>query len=274
MKDLFIKTRENFSFGWSKFAGKEIKKNWHKDSFSYLKFIPLDILSGKEKIGLDAGCGSGADMRQIAQYKASILGVDISDSISLTRKNLNGYKNLYLAQADISHLPVKDKTFDFIYSFGVLHHLLDTKKGFKALSSKLKIGGFLIIYVYEDFSQRSLLELLLLKTVNLGRIITTKMPPFILYLFCLLATPLIFLSCSLPYQILKRIPVSRGLAEKIPYRHTLRLDCLTADLYDRFSAPIERRFNREQVVELFTSNNFSGINIVNYRGWIAWGKKA
>lgn len=273
MNDLVSVTRKKFSFAWIKFAKKEVERQWYKDSFSYLRYIPKEIFIGEYKIGLDVGCGSGSDMIHLGQYGAKIVGIDISDAIKVTRDNIINNYRLCVVQADIYNLPFKNETFNFIYSFGVLHHLPDPEKGFRILCDKVKKDGFVIIYVYEDFSDRAFFEKLLLKIINFLRLITTKMPPALLYLFSVTTSPIVFLSCSMPYQILAKIPGTRNFSERIPFKHTTRLDCIASDLYDRFSSPIECRYSRKEIEEWFKKAHLEDTNIVKYRGWVAWGRK-
>lgn len=154
-----------------------------------------------------------------------------------------------------------------------LHHLVDLEKGFKALVSELKMGGYLIIYVYEDFSQHSYLEQIALKTVNLLRSFTGCLPAPILYSFCVILCLVVLVCCSLPSLFLKKNRITRKIAERIPYRHTLNPECIISDLYDRFSPPIENRYSRRQAEEWFFSAGLKDIHIINYRGWVAWAKK-
>lgn len=273
MEHIIKKTRERFSFAWSKFAKKEVAKEWYKDSFSYLKMVPKEIFSGAGRMGLDVGCGSGADILNIAQYGSNMVGIDISDSILVTKENVKGHKNISLVKASVYDLPFKDDSFDFAYSFGVLHHLPDPERGFTAIINKIKKGGHIIIYVYEDFAGRSRVERFLLKAVNMLRIATTRMPPVLLHALCILMSPFVFLFCSLPYQVLKRIGPAKKIAERIPFRHTMRLDCIVSDLYDRFSPPVEKRYNKEEIADWFKRSGLDDIQIRYYRGWVGWGRK-
>src|SRR3989338_4343414 len=113
MKNVIADTRKYFSFAWTKFARKEVERQWHKDSFSYLKFIPEEIFKDEGKLGLDLGCGSGSDMINIVRYGGRIVGIDISDAIRLTCENTTGFGRLHVAQANIYDLPFRDETFDF-----------------------------------------------------------------------------------------------------------------------------------------------------------------
>lgn len=273
MKESVRQTRRNFSFAWSRFAKREVERQWYKDSFSYLDFIPKELIGGKDKIGLDLGCGSGSDMIHISQLGSRIIGIDISDAIRQTHENIASSERLHVVQADIHDLPFRDGVFDFAYSFGVLHHLPDPENGFRLLCDKVKKGGVVIIYVYEDFSERSFFERLLLNMVNSLRCVTPKMPPWLLYLLCIITSPLVLIFCSIPYQVLKRIKPTKTIAEKIPFRHTMRLDCIVSDLYDRFSPPVEHRYSKKEVSDWFVRANFGDVHIKNYRGWVAWGRK-
>lgn len=266
-------TRKKFSFGWNRFSRNEVKKAWHKDSFSYLEFVPQDIFKGKSRVGLDVGCGSGSDLINISKFGARVIGIDLSDAISIAKDNAKEASGVFFAQANAYQLPFKDGIFDFVYSFGVLHHLPDPLSGFKAICSKVKKGGYVIVYLYEDFSKRSRIERGLLKMINSVRIVTKRMPPELLYFFCVLASPFILLSCSLPHQLLKKIKSTKNFANRIPYRHTCNLEIIVSDLYDRFSPPIEHRYSEDEVRDWFLGVDFEDVRIVNYRGWVAWGRK-
>jgi hypothetical protein len=52
---------------------------------------------------------------------------------------------------------------------------------------------------------------------------------------------------------------------------------LSGDLYDRFSVPIEYRFSRSELYDLFEKFGFFNIAITrlkNSAGWVAWGYKS
>ena len=95
-----------------------------------------DMLSIQNvKLGLNCGCGSG---RQKDIFGPSI-GVDISlENIrSLMREGGQ------VVVADMEFLPFKDRTFDIVYGFGILHHLGDIKKGVSEATRVLREGGYI-----------------------------------------------------------------------------------------------------------------------------------
>ena len=72
----------------------------------------------------------------------------------------------------------------------------------------------------------------LLKIVSGVRRVTSRLSPRILYSFCIIASPFVLLFFSVPYWVLSKFKITKTFAQRIPFRHTMRLDCLVADLYD------------------------------------------
>lgn len=79
----------------------------------------------KGKMVLEVGCGSGIDAAEFARFGAIITAVDASQlAIVETRKIFRerGYQG-DIKLADALQLPLKDSSYDMVYSFGVLHHI-------------------------------------------------------------------------------------------------------------------------------------------------------
>ena len=69
------------------------------------------------------------------------------------RTELNNFKgkgNIY--QGDAENLPFKNNSFEYILSYGVLHHSEDTQKAFNELHRVLKPGGKFLVMVYNKDS--------------------------------------------------------------------------------------------------------------------------
>jgi len=269
---LLNRTRERFSFSWEIFSRREIKENWHKDSYDYLDRMPLDFLKNGKKVILDLGCGMGSDIGRFTKSNTHVIGVDIADSIEAVNQRFKGQENIDLIQADIYNLPFKEGTFDLIYCLGVLHHLPNIKKAFKKMVDLTKRNGAILVYLYEDFSDRGTLLRILLSMVNFLRFATSGMNTRILYLLCVIFSPLIWILFSLPSFILKNVGLN-SLSRRLPFRHTLNLNCIVSDLYDRFSPPIENRYSQQQVKSLFKEFHLNKIFTIKYRGWVALGVK-
>jgi len=87
------------------------------------------------RLSLNCGCGRGGQEKSFGPS----IGMDISlENIqSLVRRGGQG------VVADMEFLPFKDRTFDLVYGFGILHHLNDIRKGVSEATRVLKNGGYI-----------------------------------------------------------------------------------------------------------------------------------
>lgn len=102
---------------------------------------------------LDAGCGSGHRITNVAEFfkKCNFLGIDISEkSLEIADKLKNNKKiqNIrFLIHNIMSGVDVLG-TFDIVLCMGVLHHLADPSKGLNMLLNTLKEDGVIFLYLY------------------------------------------------------------------------------------------------------------------------------
>lgn len=91
---------------------------------------------------LDAGCGTGINLRYLGDYGA-VIGLDLSrDALNFCR--VRGNKNIIWADAE--RLPFKDGAFDLIAALDLLEHL-DDNKALANFYRVLKPNGFLVLTV-------------------------------------------------------------------------------------------------------------------------------
>ena len=98
---------------------------------------------------LEIGCGSGYDAYMFCKNGADYTGIDIAEeNIGAAKKHLGhyGYRPRFV-QMDASSM-LFEQEFDFIYSFGVLHHIPDMEKTLSKIYLALKKGGTAQIVVY------------------------------------------------------------------------------------------------------------------------------
>jgi SAM-dependent methyltransferase len=224
---------------------------------------------------LDAGCGDGIDLANLARRAGvEIVGVELSDGGCWTSFERSfAFPSAHVVQADICRLPFDDDSFDFVYSYGVLHHLPAPKEGLQELVRVLKPEARLAAYFYEDFSERGAGWRLLLLAVNHLRRITPHLSHRVLWLLCQTASPLIYALFTIPFRILRHTPGLGSLAAGFPFRHATGPFSLVGDLYDRFSAPIEWRYSRADVEALFQDVGLQAVITANNRGWMVSGIK-
>jgi len=118
------------------------------DKLPFDKILPLDQLAGRDV--LEIGCGMGLHTELMVRAGARVQAIDLSDtSIEATRQRLQ-LKGLNAAvnQGDAEALPFADRQFDFVWSWGVIHHSSHTAKIVREISRVLRPDGECRIMVY------------------------------------------------------------------------------------------------------------------------------
>ncbi len=99
---------------------------------------------------LDAGCGPGHLVREIAQHYPSseVIGLDISqDMLRLAHQKIANYrgKKPEFIGGDVGCLPLTDSSVDFVVSTLSMHHWRDSAQALNEFNRVLKPGGRLLI---------------------------------------------------------------------------------------------------------------------------------
>ncbi len=103
---------------------------------------------------LEIGCGVGLDSFTMTKLGLNVTAIDLTEVGVATVKNR--YESTHLngnfSVTNAMHLPFKDNSFDYVYSFGVLHHAADTDKTIQEAHRVLKHGGQALIMLYNRHS--------------------------------------------------------------------------------------------------------------------------
>jgi SAM-dependent methyltransferase len=92
---------------------------------------------------LDAGCGSGRNMVELAQH-GTVVGVELAEtSVELARARAAGE----VLAGSVMDMPFDDDAFDFAVSLDVIEHLQDDVGALRELRRVTKPGGALLITV-------------------------------------------------------------------------------------------------------------------------------
>lgn len=265
-----VETAKSFGFEWQRFP--EMYEEWDQLFLAYMQPHGPEFFRGKKV--LDAGCGNGRFAHYAAKYGAEVWAIDLGSAVEVARRNTATAGQVQVVQADLYCPPFAHESFDFIYSIGVLHHLPDPEAAFQNLLRFLKPGGEIQIYLYWK-PEGQPIKRALLAGVDGVRQITTRLPHAVVHSLAFPAAVVAFGGFVWPYQILKRVPGLRALAEKIPMKQYAEFPfrvCVN-DQLDRLSAPIENRYTREEVAAWLERAGLKETQINPAFGWVASGRK-
>jgi len=151
--------KKKFSFGknWQNFNKNITNKNIN-NSIKYFKNF-TKFVNLKNKTFIDVGCGSGINSLLAIKLNAKkVLSIDIDEnSVSacklLRKKYKISNKNWIIKQVSILDTSKIKKLgkFDFIYSWGVLHHTGDMNKAFDNLFLLAKKKSYIYVSIYNKY---------------------------------------------------------------------------------------------------------------------------
>ncbi len=100
---------------------------------------------------LDAGCGGGRWSVGLLRLGAQVTAVDFSEeALNRTRSACAGLGGVDTLRVDLLHPPdeLRDRRFDMVYSFGVLHHTGNTFAALKNVTGLVAEDGLMFLYLY------------------------------------------------------------------------------------------------------------------------------
>ncbi len=261
------RTAVSFAYEWERFGG--LRDEWAKNFADYLRPHTPASLEGKSV--LDVGCGSGRHSLHAAAAGARVVALDLGDSIDVARRNLP--PSVQTVQADAEALPFEPGSFDLVMSIGVLHHVPDTERALRSIARFAKPGGHVHVYLYwvpERRWHRAMLRL-----VGGLRRVTVRLPHRVLHVLCYPLAALLHLVFVLPQRALRRRPRARRLAATLPLKTyaDYPFGVLVNDQFDRFSAPLERRFTAAEVRAMMEAAGLEEVVVLANHGWVADGRR-
>ncbi|MEA3412262.1 MAG: class I SAM-dependent methyltransferase [Pseudomonadota bacterium] len=96
----------------------------------------------------------GADHQRFAEAGARLWGIDLTErAVEHTRRRLTelGFESR-LSTGDAERLEFDDESFDYVYSWGVLHHSPDTRGAIAEVYRVLRKGGVARVMIYHKWS--------------------------------------------------------------------------------------------------------------------------
>lgn len=142
-----LESVKSFAYEWNEWGYLFAKKNWLKNNIQPL----VDSKSAfKDKVIIDAGAGSGAQSRWMAESGARlVISLELSGAIfNRHKKTIKAFEDIvFPIQCDISQLPISLKP-DILYCVNVLQHTKNPKETFRNLCSLMGKETLFFFNVY------------------------------------------------------------------------------------------------------------------------------
>lgn len=137
---------------WNRESG-----NWRGGHYTLDLLLRLEPRRGMGRL-LDAGCGGGKYTLPLAMRGFDVVAADVSPGILRTAKERSTGRKLDIAfmAANICQMPFQDASFDVIWCYGVLQHLLlkERQSAVDEFRRLLKQGGTLFLEVMGEDDMR------------------------------------------------------------------------------------------------------------------------
>lgn len=241
------KTIQSFGDEWLRFdqyhlSPKEIKIIYN----SYFHILPHGCM-GPESIVADVGAGSGRFAEINANMCKELIAFEPSDAVNLCRMRLSSYSNTKVVQSTIQDIPSHySNMFDFVYCIGVLHHTTSIRLSLEKVASLVKPGGYLLLYIYYDFDNRSPLFKSFWIISNIIRLLVSRLPKQVKYVIADIFAALLYLPLAKLSLFAEGLGFNVSSIPLSTYRRysfkTMRTDSL-----DRFGTRIEHRLSQSQI---------------------------
>jgi SAM-dependent methyltransferase len=209
-------------------------------------FSLRDLHALRDCMILDAGCGSGELTADIgwAAPGATVIGMDFSEAARVAFERCREIPNVHIVQADLSLPPFRQRSFDLVWSEGVIHHTPSTARSFASLSGMVKPRGKLYVWIYSDR---------VTTPYRLARKILRK--PYLLPSAALYA---LSWSLALPLHLLNKV---REVFQLSQARH--RLSSTAYSFYDTLSPEFVHFHSQEEVRGWFARQDFDPVVFFN-----------
>jgi SAM-dependent methyltransferase len=225
---------------------------------------------------LETGSGSGRFTAQAASTGALVVSADYSYAVDVNYTFNGKRNNVFIIQADINNLPVRDNYFDKLFCLGVLQHTPDPRGAFMSLPRYLKKDGEIVVDVYKVVEG----IVGLFQTKYWVRPITRKLNPVFLYrivnAYVRFMWPICRLIRKLPYgRQLNRVLLVADYGGIYDLSEEMLEEWAIFDTFDMLSPAYDSPQTLDTVDQWFNEARLKNIEVsYGYNGIEGRGKKS
>ncbi len=129
---------------------RSVKIQFPWKTIPFDNFIDFDQLKSQDVLEIGVGIGTHAEI--LSSHAKSYTGIDLTEyAVNATKKRLKAFGlSGRILQMDAERMSFADASFDFVWSWGVIHHSSDTAKILEEVHRVLKPGGKFTFMVYHE----------------------------------------------------------------------------------------------------------------------------
>jgi SAM-dependent methyltransferase len=259
------RTIADFGEQWSAYRDNE----GYYGSLELFRDMFQPLVAPEDVAGLrvaDVGSGTGRIARMLLEAGAAhVLAVEPSKAFEVLRENLAGAGGrVTLLNAPGEELPPSGD-LDFVFSYGVLHHIADPLPTALAAFAALRPGGKLVLWLYGQEGNRLYLAL-----AAPLRAVTKRLPhaalEAVVRVLGVLTDVYILLCRHLP------LPMRRFMREVMA---KLPPDKRRLNIYDQLNPAYAKYYTRAECEALMKAAGFAGVRLHHRHGysWAVVGTK-
>lgn len=264
------RTAAAFGYEWNRYA--ELAERYRQQFLDWIR--PVDAAFFRDRVVLEGGCGKGRHSALAADFGArAVLSLDLSHAVDAAFANTRALPNVHIIQADLNRPPVRP-VVDYAFSVGVLHHLPDPERGFRALASRLRPGGAISAWVYGREGNGWIVH----GVTPVREHVTARLPHGVLDVLSAAVTVPLFAATRLLYRPAR----GTALARLLPYEPYLSY---IADfpfreqrtiVFDHLVAPVAFYLRRDEFAAWFEHEGLEDVVIEahNANSWRGFGRRA
>jgi SAM-dependent methyltransferase len=238
----------SFDRQWTRFFQGDFEsqtlygKTVEEDLALFLSAFDIRPADLKGRLVLDAGCGSARLDASLAALGAQVIALDLVDSIHRAAWR-HAPASIRFVQANLLYAPFRQRSFDYVWSAGVLHHTGATEYGCRTLADLVKVGGQLAVWLYSRDRFSPFL------TARWALPFVHRFPDPVRYAICwVLAIPLVLAGPLAPGIGRRARPVNRRSFATIKF-----------GLYDALTPRYVERYRFQEVYDWFVQSGLSKV---------------